>query len=516
GDYGAKYQRRPSDLGSSVLRVKTQSDDVRNIHEDHGGTLKEEECTLLEMGDVQLATSTQITKTSLTLGRGSLRSDPPAFTLPPRNVRVSQGGTARLEGTSITPWSRALVGPSAWWFTGSGRKTGAATPVRLSTTAGVAKSPSHSLWKVLSLKGRVPAVENRPSIWGESPPKFVTKPSRLFLNVGQSGKFSAKITGRPQPQVVWLKGETELQPGGRFNMFERSGVHFLEVSDARAEDAGTYTCSVMNNAGKAMATAELTIQGSSAEADMTPERKEVKEPRANDTETWRSTKLPSEIRVDAPSWAAISQRRADPERPHSGQPAAPGGESVRPCGPSPLSAKEPTYPEPKTGSGKFLREDRFEVMGSPPQFDLQPQSQEVLEGATVTFCCQVSGSPAPTLSWIKDGLVLRGGPGMKIQQEASLHLLCLERVCKEDAGSYGCAASNSRGQASATWALVVKSPHLEGTAPVFSSVLEDRVVSEGQGFILRCSVQGRPPPRVTWLLNGELLSSEIVRTEDDP
>uniref|UniRef100_A0A8C9T102 Myosin light chain kinase, smooth muscle n=1 Tax=Scleropages formosus TaxID=113540 RepID=A0A8C9T102_SCLFO len=530
------------------------------------------------MGDVQLATSTQITKTSLTLGRGSLRSDPPAFTLPPRNVRVSQGGTARLEGTvkgcpepqviwyrdgkPLTPGEHHTMeqGPRGAFslvvhgvreedggrYTCEALNDGGSRQITVTLTVeGNGEKRFNLPSASRTAGGRVPAVENRPSIWGESPPKFVTKPSRLFLNVGQSGKFSAKITGRPQPQVVWLKGEMELQPGGRFNMFERSGVHFLEVSDARAEDAGTYTCSVMNNAGKAMATAELTIQGadqlnadqpidmrfillagavapaipapktSELPADKrqclvsgptpsrTPERKEVKEPRANDTETWRSTKLPSEIRVDAPSWAAISQRRADPERPHSGQPAAPGGESVRPCGPSPLSAKEPTYPEPKTGSGKFLREDRFEVMGSPPQFDLQPQSQEVLEGATVTFCCQVSGSPAPTLSWIKDGLVLRGGPGMKIQQEASLHLLCLERVCKEDAGSYGCAASNSRGQASATWALVVKSPHLEGTAPVFSSVLEDRVVSEGQGFILRCSVQGRPPPRVTWLLNDQ-------------
>uniref|UniRef100_A0A8C9WE76 Myosin light chain kinase, smooth muscle n=1 Tax=Scleropages formosus TaxID=113540 RepID=A0A8C9WE76_SCLFO len=487
------------------------------------------------MGDVQLATSTQITKTSLTLGRGSLRSDPPAFTLPPRNVRVSQGGTARLEGTvkgcpepqviwyrdgkPLTPGEHHTMeqGPRGAFslvvhgvreedggrYTCEALNDGGSRQITVTLTVeGNGEKRFNLPSASRTAGGRVPAVENRPSIWGESPPKFVTKPSRLFLNVGQSGKFSAKITGRPQPQVVWLKGEMELQPGGRFNMFERSGVHFLEVSDARAEDAGTYTCSVMNNAGKAMATAELTIQGADQlNADQPIDMRFILLHKNNHPN--KSTKLPSEIRVDAPSWAAISQRRADPERPHSGQPAAPGGESVRPCGPSPLSAKEPTYPEPKTGSGKFLREDRFEVMGSPPQFDLQPQSQEVLEGATVTFCCQVSGSPAPTLSWIKDGLVLRGGPGMKIQQEASLHLLCLERVCKEDAGSYGCAASNSRGQASATWALVVKSPHLEGTAPVFSSVLEDRVVSEGQGFILRCSVQGRPPPRVTWLLNDQ-------------
>lgn len=66
--------------------------------------------------------------------------------------------------------------------------------------ASVALSCFHS-------RGRLglPAVENRPSIWGESPPKFVTKPSRLYLKIGQTGKFSVKITGRPQPQIQWFK-----------------------------------------------------------------------------------------------------------------------------------------------------------------------------------------------------------------------------------------------------------------------------------------------------------------------
>lgn len=40
-------------------------------------------------------------------------------------------------------------------------------------------------------------------------------------------------------------------------------------------------------------------------------------------------------------------------------------------------------------------------------------------------------------------------------------------------------------------------------APSFSSVLKDCTVVEGQDFVLQCSVQGTPVPRITWLLNGE-------------
>uniref|UniRef100_A0A671QRC6 Uncharacterized protein n=1 Tax=Sinocyclocheilus anshuiensis TaxID=1608454 RepID=A0A671QRC6_9TELE len=50
------------------------------------------------MGDVQFVMGSHVSKTTLTLGRGSPSKEPPVFTLPPRNTRVCQGGTARLEG----------------------------------------------------------------------------------------------------------------------------------------------------------------------------------------------------------------------------------------------------------------------------------------------------------------------------------------------------------------------------------------------------------------------------------
>lgn len=44
-------------------------------------------------------------------------------------------------------------------------------------------------------------------------------------------------------------------------MYERSGLHFLEIKEVCMDDGGSYTCSVTNAAGTATATAELHIQG---------------------------------------------------------------------------------------------------------------------------------------------------------------------------------------------------------------------------------------------------------------
>lgn len=57
------------------------------------------------------------------------------------------------------------------------------------------------------------------------------------------------------------QGEEKIQTSDHYNMFERSGMHFLEICHVCSEDAGIYTCLVANNAGKASATAELIVQG---------------------------------------------------------------------------------------------------------------------------------------------------------------------------------------------------------------------------------------------------------------
>ena len=68
------------------------------------------------------------------------------------------------------------------------------------------------------------------------------------------------------PSCDWLlsppvQEEAELQSSGRISMYERAGLHFLEIKDVCVEDAGSYTCLLTNSAGTATASAALNIQG---------------------------------------------------------------------------------------------------------------------------------------------------------------------------------------------------------------------------------------------------------------
>uniref|UniRef100_A0A096LQL3 Ig-like domain-containing protein n=1 Tax=Poecilia formosa TaxID=48698 RepID=A0A096LQL3_POEFO len=249
------------------------------------------------MSDVRLSAAppSLCEVTASPTGCGFHGNEPPAFVLPPRNVRVSLGGDARLEGKvrgqpepQVT-WYRdgkAVIGGGRCSVERGGRGTfsllvGGVTEEDLGcyTCQATNEAGSRQVTVEILLEGTSPyfthisgsktilscmssssAMENRTSIWSESPPKFISKPSRVLVRLGQSGKFSTKATGRPQPQVTWYKGEAELQSSGRISVFELSGRHFLEIKEVQAEDAGSYTCSVTNSAGAATASAELIVQ----------------------------------------------------------------------------------------------------------------------------------------------------------------------------------------------------------------------------------------------------------------
>ncbi|TDH06478.1 hypothetical protein EPR50_G00113760 [Perca flavescens] len=242
------------------------------------------------MSDVRLAlaSSPVSTETGPSPGCSSHGNEPPAFILPPRNARVALGGDARLEGkvrghpepqvTWLREGRAVIGGERCVVYRGArgtfslvvggvreedaGRYTCQATNQAGSRQVTVEILLEENLVKKYGLRSSMktgcPAA---PSIWGESPSKFVTKPTRVFAKPGQTAKFNAKTTGRPPPRVTWYKGEAELQSCGRVRVYERSGLHFLEIQEVSAEDAGSYTCSVSNGVGTATATTTLTVQG---------------------------------------------------------------------------------------------------------------------------------------------------------------------------------------------------------------------------------------------------------------
>ncbi|XP_020925890.1 myosin light chain kinase, smooth muscle isoform X1 [Sus scrofa] len=523
-------------------------------------------------------------------------TEAPAFILPPRNLCIKEGATAKFEGRV-----RGYPEPQVTWHRNGqpitsggrflldcgirgtfslvihsvceedkGKYTCEATngsgarqvTVELTVEGGFVKKHGQPVVsKALGDRFAAPAVETRPSIWGECPPKFATKLGRAVVKEGQMGRFSCKITGRPQPQVTWLKGDVPLQPSARVTMSEKNGVQVLEIHEVNRDDVGVYTCMVVNGSGKASMSAELSIQGldntnrslvrgtKAASSDIRTEATNglSQGPKLDGLEAAAESKnCSSAQRGGSPTWASGSQ----PQPPRESK-LEPSGGSDRKALRSPILQKtssaitlqpakvqlEPRAPV----SGTLLpsREERERPAAPPaatlpsrqsgtggqeavskaatkqvamesrraatvPRFESKPQSQEVSEDQPVKFKCEVSGVPKPEVTWFLDGAPVKRREGtFEVYEAGGSHYLCLPRARARDSGNYSCTATNIRGQVSCTWTLLVKRLAVTEAPPSFSSVLKDCAVVEGQDFVLQCSVQGTPLPQITWLLNGQ-------------
>ncbi|XP_047730617.1 myosin light chain kinase, smooth muscle isoform X2 [Prionailurus viverrinus] len=556
------------------------------------GELPGEEATT--MGDVKLAASTQVSKTSISVDHSRVGSMPlteaPAFIVPPRNLCIREGATAKFEGRV-----RGYPEPQVTWhrngqpITGGGRflldcgirgtfslvihavreddkgkytceatNDSGARQVTVELTVEGTFVKKHSqpvVSKTLGDRFAAPAVETRPSIWGECPPKFATKLGRAVVKEGQMGRFSCKITGRPQPQVTWLKGDVPLKPSARVSMSEKNGVQVLEIREVSRDDMGVYTCMVVNGSGKASMSAELSIQGldnanrsfvrgtKAAKSDIrkevtngatqgpklsslepAAERKNCSGTQRGGSPTWATGSHPQPLREsklepsgDPPrkalsspilqktfSTITLQAAKVQPEtRALASGALSPSGEDgERPAAPPPA-----TLPTRHSGLGSQEVVSKVATRKIPmdytfPKFESKPQSQEVIEDQIVKFRCEVSGTPKPEVTWFLEGAPVRRREGIvEVYEEGGCHHLCLLRARARDSGNYSCTASNVQGQVSCGWTLLVKQLAVMEVAPSFSSVLKDCTVIEGQDFVLQCSVQGIPVPQITWLLN---------------
>jgi hypothetical protein len=127
-----------------------------------------------------------------------------------------------------------------------------------------------------------------------------------------------------------------------------------------------------------------------------------------------------------------------------------------------------------------------------PAFTIQPASQTVAAGTSVTFVASASGSPAPGYRWKKNGADIAGATS------ASFTIASAQLA---DAGSYTVVATNSSGSITSNVAiLTVNSPPIITAQPVAQYATAGAMVTFTVGAI------GNPTPAYQWNKNGVAIS----------
>ncbi|KAL2101271.1 hypothetical protein ACEWY4_003032 [Coilia grayii] len=96
----------------------------------------------------------------------------------------------------------------------------------------------------------------------QSAPQFSETLSDLTVKTGTTAVLTCKITGYPDPEVEWLKGEEVLEDeaSGVTVVYEEDGTCSLTLETVRAKDSGVYTCRAVNDQGEAVCHVTLTVK----------------------------------------------------------------------------------------------------------------------------------------------------------------------------------------------------------------------------------------------------------------
>ncbi|KAK7886989.1 hypothetical protein WMY93_026610 [Mugilogobius chulae] len=122
----------------------------------------------------------------------------------------------------------------------------------------------------------------------------------------------------------------------------------------------------------------------------------------------------------------------------------------------------------------------------PPREPVVNESMTVQEGSSLSLHCSTQGSPAPTLTWLKDGELV----GTITAEELSV--LELKDISPQADGHYRCLAENEHGRASSSLNISVE------YAPVLLEESKCTVVREGVQCV--CIASGNPEPIIEFYL----------------
>ncbi|XP_061867610.1 hemicentin-2 [Colius striatus] len=313
------------------------------------------------------------------------------------------------------------------------------------------------------------------------PPVIAAGPAELAALQGLEVLLPCAARGIPEPRISWSREGAAVRGGGGKATVLPSGD--LLLRDVQEGDAGSYSCTAVNSAGRAVRQLSLSI---------------------HTLPTF--THLPGDVTLSRGERLELVCAATGTPQPHiswtaNGQLVTDGVSGQR--GQSTLRREAATHADSGTyvchaensngaiSASAFIsiREAPI-IRGNPSTYQVEPP------GADALLDCNARGHPEPLVHWTKDGVLVGAGGRLRQLLNGSLAIRALG---SEDVGHYRCVAENDGGTAAKVVTLALQS------APGVMVMPRAVVVGAGQRVLLHCAVSGEPTPAVEWQRDGEPL-----------
>uniref|UniRef100_A0A8C9N6Y6 Hemicentin-1 n=1 Tax=Serinus canaria TaxID=9135 RepID=A0A8C9N6Y6_SERCA len=311
-----------------------------------------------------------------------------------------------------------------------------------------------------------------------------TNPENLTVVVNNFISLTCEVTGFPPPDLIWLKNGKPISSNS--NTFIVPGARTLQIPRAKLSDGGEYTCTARNQAGESQKKSFLTVlvppsikaQGG---ASVTALNVRVGTPVTLDCE---SNAIPAPVIT----WYKNSRLIPD----SAALEVLADGQTLR------IKAAEVGQAGGRLHLPLLL----------PPSIE-GPEQELVSESISnpVTFVCDASGIPPPTLVWLKNGKPIENLDPLEIHILSGGSKLQIARSQLLDSGTYTCIASNPEGKAQKTYVLSIQVPPSIAGSEMPSEVS----VLLGESVQLLCNATGVPTPDVQWLKDGKTVASDDLQ-----
>ncbi|CAF1262379.1 unnamed protein product, partial [Rotaria sordida] len=316
-----------------------------------------------------------------------------------------------------------------------------------------------------------------------------------IIEKSQSIELQIEITGVPQPQIKWFKGNDEINTTTTHKdyeiKFDNKQTYTLFVPNSTPEHQGEYSVQATNPGG--------TIKSKKTKVIVQKKPEFIKLPQSQTIKDGQSVIFDGQI--DAYPQPKVTWLK-------NGKPLTPdlGFESQYDAKTGHITLKHKAATNKQAGELICRVENAAGTTDASVTLDVQAvpvitkklTDQEVMIDNEIRFIVDIAGSPTPTISWTKDDHPITPDNNHIIESDKTTHTLIIKNVKSTDEGKYRVVAENPLGHVDSTGQLTV----LE--QPLIDQSFGDITQPIGTDVSLKCKIiGGRPKPTITWLKNGK-------------
>ncbi|XP_066996542.2 titin isoform X1 [Anabrus simplex] len=344
-------------------------------------------------------------------------------------------------------------------------------------------------------------------------PIFTVPLTDAVIQEGERFTFECRVTGFPVPEVIWYKDGISIQNNPDYQTTYDQGLCTLTIEETFTEDSARFTCKAGNSAGTAETNATLSVKETEPEEQLLPpiftkrlEASTAKEGSPFQLQcTVEGNPLPTvqwfknDICIDNSSDYVITYNNGEAilkfEEVFLEDQVEYTCKATNQLGSDVCSAKLTVEPLEPTEA---------------PSFIIPLSNVMARAGQKIKLECEVTGLPAPELSWSHNGKPVKETRDLKLNYEHKKASLVISEAFPKDAGTYVVAAKNLAGEATCTCNVSVKgrlptetsdselASDMEPIKPAIQLPLKDISVFEGKKVRLDCVIIGQPEPEVIW------------------